>query len=245
MRETHQPREGTFATTQWSVILAAGSSNRDDANAALEQLCSAYWRPLFEYARRRGIGVEDAADWTQAFFADLLTRGTVQRADAQRGRFRTFLLTAFQRFLSNERDRSTALKRGGSRSIISIDQLQGESAVALHPADYETPEAAFERSWATTLLARVLDLLRTQMIERGRGEVFDRCRDCLLGAPVDSCASIAASMGLTESAIKVAIHRMRQEYRDLLFREVRQTLSDESELEDEMRHLLSVVQSSR
>ncbi len=145
----------------------------------------------------------------------------------------------------NEYDRSQALKRGGDQNLISIEQLREESSLSIQPSDRETPELAFERRWATTLLNRVLELLRDSAVQKGRGELFDRCRNCLIGEPDESYEAIGKALGMTESAVKVAVHRMRQEYRDLLFREVRQTLSDENELAEEIRHLLSVVQNPR
>lgn len=231
-----------FATTHWSLIVAAGASEQADAGAALDVLCRAYWAPLYEYARRRGYSSDHAADMTQGFFAVMLEKHYLKTADQNRGRFRTFLLTAFQRFLCNELDRERAVKRGGSHSILSLDTLQSESYLSLHPVDTITPEQTYERRWAMTLLARVLNLLEQEMAKRNRSELFELCRECLTGEDNLTLASIAKSLDMTESAVKVAIHRMRQRYRELLIQEVSHTLSDESDLTDEIQHLLRVLQ---
>ncbi len=231
-----------FATTHWSLVVATGASEQADASAALEVLCRAYWAPLYEYARRKGYSPENAADMTQAFFAVMLEKHYLKSADQNRGRFRTFLLTSFQRFLCNESDREKAVKRGGSHSILSLDTLQSESHLSLHPVDTITPEQTYERRWALTLLARVLHILKQEMAARNRSELFENCRECLLGDDNRPLASIAKSLGMTESAVKVAIHRMRQRYRELLIQEVSHTLDDENNLDDEIQHLLRALQ---
>ncbi|MBL8814895.1 MAG: sigma-70 family RNA polymerase sigma factor [Planctomyces sp.] len=234
------PRQ--FSTTHWSVIVAAGASEQADAVAALEVLCRAYWSPLYEYARRKGYSPDNAADMTQAFFAVMLEKHYLKSADQSRGRFRTFLLTAFQRFLCNQSDREKAIKRGGSHSILSLDTLQSESYLSLHPVDTITPEQTYERRWAMTLLARVLHLLKQEMAARNRSELFEMCREYLLGDDNQSLASIAESLRMTESAVKVAVHRMRKRYRELLIQEVSHTLNDENDLNDEIQHLLQALQ---
>ncbi len=229
-----------FATTRWSLVIAA---NSDDAHAgtALSDLCQAYWAPLYEYARRKGHDAEQAADLTQAFFAELLDKQFLRSADQKQGRFRTFLLTAFQRFLFNEFDKARALKRGGGQTIISLDAAQCESHLNMQTANRTTPEQVFERRWALTLLDRVLNQLQQEMTARGRTDVFECCRHALLEESTKSCAAIAVSLGMTESAVKVAIHRMRKRYRELLLQEVTHTLANPDDLMDEIRALLSAV----
>jgi RNA polymerase sigma-70 factor (ECF subfamily) len=197
---------------------------------------------LYEYARRKGHRETEASDLAQGFFAELLDKNFLQRADQDRGRFRTFLLTAFQRYLCNDFDRKQSLKRGGGIQLISLDADQSELNLQNQITETLTPEAIFERRWAMTLLSRVLDLLRNEMSERGRADVFEKCRDCLLGEPSQSYCAIAESLCMTESAVKVTVHRMRQRYRELLLQEVSQTLTNADDLDDEIQHLLKVVQ---
>ncbi len=229
-------------TTRWSLVVAAADAEHVDAKPALAELCQAYWAPLYEFARRRGHNPADAADLTQGFFAELLDKNFLRAVDQDRGRFRTFLLTAFQRYSCNDFDRQQTQKRGGGIQFTSLDAEQSESRLQSQIAETMTAEAIFERRWAMTLLSRVLDLLRQEMSDRGRMDVFETCRDCLVGEPSQSYGTIAVSLGMTESAVKVAVHRMRQRYRDLLLQEVSQTLTSADDLDDELRHLLKVVQ---
>ena len=231
-----------FATTRWSLVVAAGRSSAPEARAALETLCQWYWTPLYEFARRRGSPSADAADLTQDFFVALLEKDFLRTADQERGRFRSFLLTAFKRFLMNEHDRATALKRGGGVRVITINADEAESRVCLEPADHRTPEILFERRWAITLLDRVLGQLAQEMSDKGRSQLFECCRGCLTGVGLDEhYASIASQCGVTEAAVKVAVHRLRARYRELLIEEVRQTVASEAEVVDELRALMRAV----
>jgi RNA polymerase sigma factor (sigma-70 family) len=240
--ESGAARGGRFATTRWSLVLAAGRPSSPDAAAALSSLCEKYWYPLYAFARRRGYSVHDAADLTQSFFATLLEKDSLRTADQQKGRFRSFLLTMFKRFLSKERDRNLARKRGGDRTILSFDVETAEARFRREPADAHTPERAFERQWATTLLARVLQKLEQEYIERDRGAVFSACRGSLVGAGVaGGYAQTAAALNMTEGAVKIAVHRMRQRYRELLKQEVADTVDSTQEIDEELRTLLAAV----
>jgi RNA polymerase sigma factor (sigma-70 family) len=225
-----------FATTRWSVVLAAGGASGPGARDALEALCRTYWYPLYAYARRRGQDRQSAEDLTQGFFALLLERGSVADADPQRGRFRTFLLTAFQRFAANEHERATAAKRGGGAKPLPLDFDEGESRFSREPAHDLTPEREYERRFALALLARVLDRVR---VERPQDA------DLLpyVGGVGDArpYAEIAARRGASEDAVKVAVHRLRKRYRECLRTEIRETVAEDADVDDEIRHLLDVV----
>lgn len=244
-KETHQNEQSDkagFATTRWSIVIAAGQRSDAAAEAALAGLCEAYWLPLYEFARRRGYSAADAGDMTQEFFARLLEKAFLQSADPERGRFRAFLLTAFKRFLSKEREHDLALKRGGGLNLISLDLERAESQCRIEPIDDRTPESLFERRWAITLLDRVLHMLDEEYSRKGKQLFFKMCRGSLTGLGMEEqYATIAASCGMTEPAVKVAVHRMRARYRELLLAEIAQTVSSESEVEDELRALMNAV----
>jgi len=225
-----------FATTRWSVVVAAGGPTGDDARAALETLCATYWYPLYAYARRRGQKRADAEDLVQGFFAELLDRGSVASADPSRGRFRAFLLTAFQRFAVNEHERASAKKRGGSATILALDFDAGESRFSNEPSHDLTPEREFERRFALALLARVLE-----RVARDRPDDADLLP--FVGGAGDArpYAEIAARRGASESAVKVAVHRLRARYREVLRAEIRETVAEDADVDDEIRHLLDVV----
>jgi RNA polymerase sigma factor (sigma-70 family) len=228
-----------FATTRWSVVLSTRGEDTA-AKDALAALCASYWYPLYAYARRRGASPEDAQDLVQGFFVVLLERGSLQSADPTRGRFRTFLLTAFQRHAAHERERAAAKKRGGGRGRLPFEIDDGESRYSREPVDERTPEALFERRWALTLLDRVLARLRDD-------PRADRKRlDALLphlGGPGDArpYAEIAGSLGSTEASIKVAVHHLRKRCRELLRDEVAQTVAGPEETEDELRRLVAAL----
>jgi RNA polymerase sigma-70 factor (ECF subfamily) len=231
-----------FATTRWSLVVAAGRQSSPDASAALTSLCEKYWYPLYAFARRRGYAAHDAADLTQSFFAALLEKDYLRGADQQKGRFRSFLLTMFKRFVSKQRDHQQAQKRGGDRTILSFDVDTAEARFRLEPADEQTPERDFERQWATTLLARVLEKLEQEYTDTDRGDLFAACRGYLVGSGgTAGYAQTAAALGSTEGAVKVAVHRMRQRYRELLKQEVADTVESAQEVEEELRSLLAAV----
>ncbi len=231
-----------FETTQWSIVLAAGRDATGPARDALATLCDRYWYPVYAYVRRRGHDADEAEDLTQSFFATLLEKRYVGAADPARGRFRSFLLTAVTHFLSNERDRATAAKRGGGRAIVSLDAETAEGRYRMEPSHDATPERLFERRWALTLLDRTLGALRAEQERAGHAERFDRLKGFLTGEGGDGGYGVAAAdLGLSEGAVKVAIHRLRKRYRELLRAEIAQTLEDTAAVEDELRALFAAL----
>jgi RNA polymerase sigma-70 factor (ECF subfamily) len=231
----------TFRTTQWSVVVAAGARDAA-ARDALSTLCATYWYPLYAYARRRGDDRDRAADSVQGFFAALLEKGWVEDADAARGRFRAFLLTAFQRFRGRERTRAAAAKRGGGRAVLSLDFDDGESRLAAEAGPETDPERAFERRWALTVLARAVERTRREFAAAGKAELFDALGP-FVGAEGGGrpYAEVAARLGTTEGAIKVAVHRLRARHRENVRAEIRDTVADESHIEDEIRRLMDAL----
>jgi len=230
----------SFTTTHWSLVLAAGHGSRPDAGAALATLCEAYWYPLYYYVRRRGYRAEEAQDLTQEFFAKLLEKGSLKVADPDRGRFRSFLLAALNHFLANEWDRARAKKRGGK--VLSLDIEGAESRYSLEPADDLTAEKLFERRWAMTLLDLVLARLREEFAREDRERVFERLKGFLGGAAADApYRQAAADLGMTEAAVKMAVHRLRRQYRRLLRAQIAQTVASPEEIDDEIRHLFAAL----
>lgn len=237
-----EARGQVFVTTQWSVVLAASRSDTTNAQAALEKLCRTYWYPLYAYVRRRGHPAEDAQDLTQAFFARLLERHWVSDADRERGRFRTFLLTAMSRFLSNEWDKARAQKRGGGVAHVPIQLDTAETRYGHEPADSCTPEQCYERRWALTLLDTVLQRLRAEYEHAGKGELFAGLNSSLIGGRESQpYAELAAKLDLSEGAVKVAVHRLRQRYRKLLRAEIAETMTATEDVDEELRHLFAVL----
>jgi len=231
-----------FATTRWSVVLAAGEGDSPQSAAALEQLCRLYWYPLYVYVRRRGHSPEDAQDLTQEFFALFLRKEYFRLADRARGRFRTFLLHALEHFLINEWKRAQCARRGGGLTCLSLDVEGAEHRYAKESAVTLTPERAYEKQWAATLLEQVLSALKQEHAEAGNDRVFAELADLLWGKEGSvSFAEIGARLGLTEGAARGAMHRLRLRYRERLRREVAQTVADPGEVEEELRYLISVV----
>ena len=231
-----------FVTTQWSVVLTAARSDTTRAQEALEKLCQIYWYPLYAYVRRRGHSAEDAQDLTQAFFARLLEKHWVEGADRERGRFRTFLLTAMSRFLSDEWDRKRAQKRGGAAVHVPVQMDTAETRYGIEPADDRTPEQIYERNWAVTLLENVLHALRAEYEHEGNGGIFAKLSGCLAGARESQPYSeLASQLEMNEGAVKVAVHRLRKRYRKLLRAEISQTLADGEDTDEELRHLMSIL----
>jgi RNA polymerase sigma-70 factor (ECF subfamily) len=239
---TNDAADPTFRTTRWSIVVAA-AGDAPASREALATLCATYWYPLYAYARRRGHDANDAADLVQGFFAALLDKGWVADADKERGRFRAFLLTAFQRFAGKERRRDAAAKRGGGRAVLSLDFDDGETRLAAEaPADAD-PERAFERRWALTLLARALDRTRREFEDAGRADVFAALAPRLGGDDARPGAEVAASLGMTENAVRVAAHRLRARHRENVRAEIRDTVADDASVEDEIRRLMAAVAS--
>jgi DNA-directed RNA polymerase specialized sigma24 family protein len=233
---------GTFATTHWSVVVAAGEGDSLPAAEALGKLCRTYWYPLYASVRRRGYQAQDAQDLTQGFFAALLAGNYLAQANRARGRFRTFLLTAFDNFLHNEHDRAIALKRGGGREIVSWEEHTAEGRYAQEPAGGLSPEQIFEKRWAATLLERVLARLRAEFDETERLELFDQLKPHLWGEDeATPYAQLAAHFAMTVSALKVTVHRLRRRYRELLRDEIAQTVVAPAEIDGEIQYLLRVM----
>jgi RNA polymerase sigma-70 factor (ECF subfamily) len=240
--ETPPAPAGCFVTTHWSVVVTAGHSDTQRAQAAIEKLCRAYWFPLYAYVRRRGHSVEDAQDLTQEFFARVLEHNWLARADQAKGRFRTFLLTAMERFLANEWDKMRALKRGGGQRNIPIQLDTAETRYGVDPADTRTPEQAFEYRWALTLLDEVVSQLEAEFRAEGRADLFASLKPCLVGDRASQpYAELAAKLGMEEGAVKVAVHRLRQRYRELLRAEIANTVASPGEVDAEMHHLFNVL----
>ncbi len=233
---------GAFHTTHWSVVLRASESESPGALPALENLCRTYWYPVYAFVRRQGREAEEAKDLTQEFFHNFLRRGSVGLADPARGKFREFLLGSVKHFLANEWHKARRLKRGGGQRVLSIDEAVGEGRFALEPADTTTPETLFERRWAQTLLEAVLERVRAEFAEAGREDRFAELRGFLLdGSEPDSYAQVAQRLGLSEAALKSAIHRLRKRFAALLREEITRTVSSESEVDAELRHLFQVL----
>jgi RNA polymerase sigma factor (sigma-70 family) len=236
---------GAFLTTHWSAVLSAQRSDSTRAQSALASLCQTYWYPLYAYVRRRGYPPPDAQDLTQEFFARLLEQRWLLRADPQRGHFRTFLLTALSRFLANEWDRARARKRGGGVPLLALEFDTAETRYGLEPADPRTPEQIFERRWALALLDKVLERLRQESRAEGKGGLYESLRPCLVGERQGQpYAVLARQLGMSEGAVKVAVHRLRQRYRQLLREEVASTVANPKDVEEEMRHLFTALTAS-
>jgi len=230
-----------FATTHWSIVLTAGQVDAPRAQNALEKLCQTYWHPLYAYARRRGYSPDDAKDLTQGFFAWVLERNWVARADQQRGRFRSFLLTSFSRFLANEWDHFKAQKRGGGK-IVAVEFTAAEAACQRELTDQSTPEESFDRRWALTLLEQAMHRLQLEFANEGKAELFSELKPCLLGERTSQpYAALASKIGMNEGSVKVAVHRLRLRYRQILRDLIGDTVATPEEIEDELRHLFSAL----
>ena len=235
------PPRSVFVTTHWSVVLTAGRSDTTRARAALENLCQAYWHPLYAYVRRRGYSPEDPQDLTQEFFARLLERNAVATVAPEKGRFRSFLLASLNHFLADEWDKARAQKRGGGK-VISLDLQSAETRLGEIPAEHFTPEKAFEHRWAITLLEQVYQHLGKEYREQGKAALFATLRVTLAGkSDAAPYAELARQLEMSEGAIKVAVHRLRQRYRALLRDTIADTVSGPDEVEDELRYLFRTL----
>lgn len=236
-------RSGSFATTRWSLVRVSGG-NDSGAREALAGLCRTYWYPLYAYLRRRGHQPAEAQDQTQAFFAHLLEGKRLHAADPERGRFRSFLLKSLQNFLSTERRRERAEKRGGGRVVLPLNFSQGEERYLREPADTDTPERLFERRWALTLLETTLARLRDEYIQSGKAELFAALQPHLHGdADRLPLVELATPLGMSADAVKVAAHRLRRRYRDLLRQEIADTVDSPVDVDDELRRLMDSLGS--
>jgi RNA polymerase sigma-70 factor (ECF subfamily) len=233
-------KPGAFPVTHWSVVVAASGGQDTQALSALENLCSTYSYPLYAFVRRQGYGPHDAQDLTQGFFARLLEKDYLADVDRRKGKFRSFLLSAIKHFLADERDKVSAQKRGGGQMPVSLDAQEAEDRFRLEPAHELTPEKLFERRWALALLAKVSDRLAQDYAAAEKGELFQVLQHFL--APGDANYPDAAQrLNVSEGAVRMAVHRLRQRYGQLFREEIANTVGDPSEIEDEMRHLRNVL----
>jgi len=233
-----------FPETRWTMILQARRENDPAADEALAELCHAYWYPLYAFVRRRGYAAEEARDLTQDFFAHLLEHRRFATADQERGRFRSFLLKSLQRFLADCADRERAAKRGSGITMVPLEWEGAETKLARALGHGETPERLFEREWAMALIARVAADLRIAFDREGRADHFDRLKQFLPGYGGEgSYEQTALEMGISEGALKVAVHRLRRRYRDLFHAEVSRLVADQEDCEAEIRYILNAMRS--
>ena len=236
-------RRDVFATTRWTVVLNAGRRDTTQARQALAELCQTYWWPLYAYVRRSGHSAADAEDLTQGYFARLLELDSLAAVSREKGRFRSFLLAGLNHFLADEWDRASAQKRDVRRTV-SLDAESAETRYRREPADTATPERLFERQWALTLLATVVHRLHREHEAAGKGGLFLALRFAITGdRHTLPYADLAARLGLSDAAVRVAIHRLRQRYRQLLREEIAHTVADAADIDEELRHLRRIVSS--
>ncbi len=236
---------GIFATTHWSVVLAAGLHDTAQSNAALEKLCRTYWLPIYGYIRRRGYTPEQAEDYTQELFARLLRKDSFAAADPQKGRFRSFLLGALKHLLADEKEKAQAAKRGDGRPLLCWEDLAAEERLRTEPLEQLSPDWVFDRRWAMTILEQAAQRLKREYQAPDRLLLFEKLKPYLGNNEVaTSYAETAAQLGLTESAVKAAIFRMRQRYHVLVREEVAQTVANPKELEEEIRYLISLFSAN-
>jgi RNA polymerase sigma-70 factor (ECF subfamily) len=228
-----------FATTQWSVVLAAGQRDPAPARRALEALCQAYWYPIYVYVRRKGYGSEDAQDLTQEFFSQLIAKEHVRLADRSKGKFRSFLLATLDHFLAREWSRAHRQKRGGKLKFISLDQQTPQERYRTEPEDGETPERCLLRRWALTVLTHTMDALARECEAGGKGVLFRETRWLLSGEREGaSYAEMGRRLGMGEGALRVAVHRLRKRFGELLRNEIAQTVRGPEEVDEELHQLL-------
>lgn len=231
-----------FVTTRWTIVLNAGRTDSTQAASALEKLCQTYWYPLYAFVRRQGHSPADAQDLTQDFFARLIAKHYLGDVDRSKGKFRSFLLASLKHFLANEWDKSRAQKRGGSHTFVALDAESAEGRYALEPAHDVTADKIYERRWALTLLDEVLKQVREEYVGDGKAKLFDQLKVTLTGERSEiPYAEIAGQLGMSEGAVKVAVHRLRQHYREALRAEIANTVASPDEVEDELRHLFTVL----
>jgi DNA-directed RNA polymerase specialized sigma24 family protein len=233
---------GRFETTEWSIVLAAADRRSPRGEEALAALCGQYWYPVYAYVRRQGYPVEEARDLTQGFFTRLLEKEYLRQVDRERGRFRSFLLASCRHFLSNERDRRRAAKRGGGQRVLSIDAQQAEDRFRIEPSHDLTPEKEFFQCWALALLEQVLASLRREMAAKDKVELFDRLKGFLVGEDsTEGYAQAARELATSQGAVRVAVHRLRRLYRQRLREEIARTVQDPEDVEEEMRFLFEIL----
>jgi RNA polymerase sigma-70 factor (ECF subfamily) len=236
--------QAAFVTTHWSVVLQAGADDSIASASALERLCQTYWYPLYVFVRRKGHSPHDAQDLTQEFFARFLEKKYVALADQGRGKFRTFLLRSLEHFLINEWQKGQAAKRGGTHRVISWDEDEVEQRYLAERANGEAPDKVFEKRWAMSVLEQVMVHLRQEFSEPDKQELFDSLKQSIWGeTSTVSYETIGAKLRMTEGAVKIAAHRLRQRYRELLRAEVAQTVGSSAEVDEELKYLAAVLRS--
>lgn len=234
------PPNSQFATTSWSVVLKAGG--RDAVGKlAFEDLCSAYWYPLFAFARRKGNSLHDAEDGVQSFLTWLFESGVIERADPTRGRFRSFLIASFKHYLNNQHRHRTAQKRQPTEPVISINGTDGEQRYLREPTDLETPEAQFERAWALTVMHRATARLEADWTASGKGDRFQALKGSLTDDSAASGHDLAQQLQMTEGAVRVAIHRLKSQFAETLRQEVASTLDSEEDVDEELQLLIKAI----
>ena len=244
--ENPSPKAGTthgiFATTHWTAVLAAGRGDSQQADIALEELCRTYWYPLYAYVRRQGHSREDAEDLTQGFFARLLEKNYLEGISSDKGKFRAFLLVALKRFLANEWDRANRQKRGGGALPLSLDWQDAETRYQINPADNLSPDKLYDRAWAVVVLERVITRLHDESNADGKADLYEQLKTFLMmGKSEIPYAQAAAVLKMSEGAVRVAVHRFRRRYRELLREEIVQTLANPAQADEEMQALFSAL----
>jgi DNA-directed RNA polymerase specialized sigma24 family protein len=231
-----------FATTRWTVVLSAGRKSSPQSDRALGELCQTYWYPLYAYVRGQGKSKEDAEDLVQAFFARFLQKNYLEGLRAERGKFRAFLLASLKHFLANEWDKSQRQKRGGGVTHLSLDWQGAEQRFRLDPADPSSPDKIYDREWALSLLERVINRVRGECEADGKAKLFNQVKGFLMvGESITPYAHAARELGLDEGAVRVAVHRLRKRYRELLREEIAQTLDDPAKVAEELRALQAAL----
>jgi RNA polymerase sigma-70 factor (ECF subfamily) len=241
---TDEPREQRvgFPTTRWSLVLAAGQGVEQSAQPALAQLCTTYWYPIYAYARRLGHSRHDAEDLVQGFFAHAIEKNLVGRANPERGRFRSFLLTSFKHFVADEHDRASYQKRGGGRKFLPLDFDPSEERYRRERSDVSDPEKLFELSWAMTVLDATLRRLREEFSAAGKDVLFDELKSHLLAdSTAETYAELSARLGMSTGALTNVVYRMRRRYREIFREEIQSTVSTEEDFESELQHLFAVL----
>jgi len=231
-----------FRTTHWSAVVAAGGESSPEAMRALSELCRTYWYPLYAYIRRKGHDVADAQDLTQEFFARFLEKNYFGQADRRKGKFRSFLLASLEHFLAKEWNRSHRLKRGGGQTIISWDHCNPEERYRLEPADDATPERIFERRWALAVLEQAMATLEAEYAAAGKKQLFEQLRPFISGQDDPAAyADLAVSLQMSEGAVRVAVHRLRQRYAESVRLEMERLVQKPEDIEAELRHLFAAL----
>jgi RNA polymerase sigma-70 factor (ECF subfamily) len=233
---------GIFATTHWTAVLAAGRGDPQRANVALEELCRTYWYPLYAYVRRQGHSREDAEDFTQGFFARLLEKNYLEGITSDRGKFRAFLLVAVKRYLANEWDRANRQKRGGGVLPLSLDWQDADNRYQINPTDHLSPDKLYDRAWAMTVLEQVITRLRDEHAAEGKAALYEQLKAFLMvGKSEIPYAEASCILKLSEGAVRVAVHRLRRRYRELLREEITQTLANPAQADEEMQALFTAL----